>query len=69
MLRLIFWLFILLLGLSFFGISIQSIINSPAGQANFGYVIHWVLVSWHWLTVILPAQITANLGGLKGLTS
>ena len=62
MFRLIFWSFILLLALSFFGISIRSIIMSPAGQENFGFAVHWILIGWHWLTVILPAQISANLG-------
>jgi hypothetical protein len=49
MLKLIFWIFILLLALSFFGISIQAIINSPAGQANFSYVYHFLTQAWHWV--------------------
>ncbi len=43
MFRLIFSVIILILALSFFGISIQSIVTSPAGQENFAYV-HTVLV-------------------------
>lgn len=50
MLRTIFWVFVLLLALSFFGISIQAIINSPAGQANFSYVINLLSQVWQWLT-------------------
>lgn len=46
MLHLIFWIFILLLALSFFGISLQAIINSPAGQENFGYIYHALLQVW-----------------------
>lgn len=59
MLKLIFWVFVLLLALSFFGISIEKIIMSPAGQENFGYAIHWVLMGWDWLvsTVRHSAQI------------
>lgn len=49
MANLILWLFILILGLSFFGISIEAIIESPAGQANFGYLLH--LLSNLWDTV------------------
>ncbi len=49
MLKLIFLLFVLVLALSFFGISIQSIINSPAGQANFGYLYHLLVQGWQWL--------------------
>lgn len=62
MLKLIFWVFVLLLALSFFGISIEKIIMSPAGQANFGYVIHWVLVGWNWL--VSTIQHTAHIFGL-----
>lgn len=38
MFRIIFWTVIVVLLLSFFGISIQSIVNSPVGQANFAFV-------------------------------
>ncbi len=52
-----FWIFVLLLALSFFGISIQAIINSPAGQANFGYLIQVLSQGWQWLTEwIRPLQ-------------
>ena len=43
-----FWVFILFLALSFFGISIQAIINSPAGQANFGYLMSLLSEGWQW---------------------
>lgn len=49
MLKLIFWMFVLILALSFFGISLQAIINSPAGQANFSYVYHLLLGVWQWI--------------------
>lgn len=49
MFRTIFWVFVLLLALSFFGISLQAIINSPAGQANFAYAYDLLLQVWHWL--------------------
>lgn len=48
MLHLAFWIFILVLGLSYLGISIQEIINSPAGQANIAYVYNLLLQLWHW---------------------
>ena len=50
LLKLIFWIFILILALSFFGISLQSIINSPAGQANMAYVSHLLTNLWLWST-------------------
>lgn len=46
----IFWIFVLVLALSFFGISIQAIINSPAGQENFGYMMNLLSQGWQWLT-------------------
>ncbi|HCR52102.1 TPA: hypothetical protein DIV48_00450 [Candidatus Kaiserbacteria bacterium] len=47
MLNLILWIFVLVLGLSFFGISLEAIINSPAGQANFGYLLYLLSQLWH----------------------
>lgn len=46
MFHLAFWLFVLVLGLSYFGISIQDIVNSPAGQANLTYVGHLLVQLW-----------------------
>ncbi|HUQ30341.1 MAG TPA: hypothetical protein VM103_02360 [Candidatus Paceibacterota bacterium] len=53
MLRLIFLIVVGVLALSFFGISLQSIINSPAGQQNFGYLWHLVLIFWNWILDLL----------------
>jgi hypothetical protein len=50
MVRTIFWAFILVLALSFFGISLRAIIMSPAGQENFGYVYHLMVQGWQWST-------------------
>jgi hypothetical protein len=49
MIKTIFWAFVLLLALSFFGISIRSIIMSPAGQENFGFVAYWLAFAWNWV--------------------
>jgi hypothetical protein len=38
MLRIIFYTILVVLILSFFGVSIQSIVHSPTGQENFGYL-------------------------------
>ncbi len=50
MFRLAFWVFILFLALSFFGISVQAIINSPAGQQNFAYLAYLIVfgINWAW---------------------
>jgi hypothetical protein len=50
MAKLIFWLFVLFLALSFFGISIESIVRSPAGQANLAYVGQLLVALWNWLS-------------------
>ncbi len=53
MFKLIFWTFVLFLALSFFGISIQKIIDSPAGQANLAYIVQLLAQLWHWLVTYL----------------
>lgn len=50
MLRLVILIVIGVLALSFFGITIESIVHSPAGQSNFSYL--WQLLqdgaNWVW---------------------
>lgn len=46
MLRAIILVIVLLLVLSFFGVSVQHIIESPAGQSNFGYVGDLLSLGW-----------------------
>ncbi len=53
MFKLIFWTFVLFLALSFFGISIQKIIDSPAGQANLAYIVQLLAQAWQWLVTYL----------------
>ena len=53
MLSLIFWIFIFIMGLSFFGISLEAIVNSPAGQANFAYLLYLLTQIWHWLVTYI----------------
>lgn len=55
MLRLIFWLFVLILALSFFGISIQAIVNSPAGQENIQYIGNLLSRAWKWIIGWIPS--------------
>ena len=56
MFKLIFWLFVLVLALSFFGISIQSILESPAGQANIHYIGSLLVSLWQWAISVLPKR-------------
>ncbi len=62
MIKWIVILIILILVLSYFGISIQSVVNSPAGQSNFSYV--WNGATYVWNTYLSgPANyLWNNLG-------
>lgn len=50
LLKLAFWLAVLFLALSFFGISIQAIVASPAGQANLHYLLDLFSRAYLWST-------------------
>ncbi len=54
MIRFIIILAILVLALSYFGISIRHIVESPSGQDNFGYLTMIISDGWD----ILVAWIT-----------
>ena len=51
MLRFLILLAVLILGLSYFGISIRHIVESPTGTDNFDFV--WHLVEDGWQTLIM----------------
>lgn len=62
LLHVAFWAAILFLALSFFGVSIEKVIESPAGQANLAYLTSLALAAWHWLIGVatgVRSQITA----------
>lgn len=54
MFKLTFWVFVLLLALSFFGISLEVLVKSPVAQANFAYLLHLLSQGWQWLTSLIP---------------
>jgi cellulose synthase/poly-beta-1,6-N-acetylglucosamine synthase-like glycosyltransferase len=55
MFNLLFWLFVLILALSYFGISLEAIVASPAGRANFGYVLYLLSQLWQLLITHIRA--------------
>jgi hypothetical protein len=55
MLKLVLYIIILLLVLSFFGVSLQHVIESPAAQANFKYVGQLLAEGWQ----LIIAQLSA----------
>ncbi|MBP7741681.1 MAG: hypothetical protein KA104_03255 [Candidatus Pacebacteria bacterium] len=65
MIRFIIVLAILILALSYFGISIRHIVESPSGSDNFSYV--WNLVQNGW--EILVAWITGFTESIKNTVS
>ncbi len=56
MVRLIIWIVVGVLALSFFGISLQALIDDPTTQGNFSYVFSLVEQGWdmavEWFTDI-----------------
>lgn len=65
MIRFIITLVILVLALSYFGISIQHIVESPAGQENLSYL--WTLIQNGWN--ILVAWIIGFFEGVQNAVS
>lgn len=59
MVRFLILLAILILALSFFGISIRAIVESPTGHDNFTFIWQLIQTGWHilvgWFGVILAA--------------
>jgi hypothetical protein len=53
MLRVIFWIIVGVLALSFFGISLKAIVTSPAGQENFAYLWELTVSFFVWLWGLL----------------
>lgn len=47
MIRFIIILAILILALSFFGISIRGIVESPVGRDNFAFIWQLIRAGWH----------------------
>ena len=46
MLRIIFWTVVVILFLSFFGISVQGLIENPTTQTNFDFILNLVAEGW-----------------------
>ena len=68
MVRTIFWFFVLFLALSFFGISIRAIIESPTGQANLAYLTLLAVSAWQWFVQYVGGA-TSEHPGYLGLST
>lgn len=60
LIRLILILAVLVLALSFFGISIRSIVQSPAGKDNFTFIWELLKTGWQVLSGWIGALIEAG---------
>lgn len=49
MVRLIIWIIIGLLALSFFGVSLRALVESPASQDNFSYLFNLLQTGWNYI--------------------
>jgi hypothetical protein len=68
MLKIIFWTIVIVLFLSFFGISIQNIATSPIGQQNFGFVWQIVLEVWNFFVGIFNAIFAPTVAALNAIS-
>lgn len=50
MLKLVFWVVVGVLALSFFGVSLRELIQDPQTQDNFSFIIDLVRNGWGFLT-------------------
>ncbi len=51
MIRLIIWVVIGLLALSFFGVSLRALVESPTSQENFSYLFNLLEQGWDYIRV------------------
>lgn len=59
MVRFIILIIVLILALSYFGISIRDIAQSPTGEDNFTFVWNYVKEGWEIITSVLAGLIEA----------
>lgn len=62
MLRLILLLIVIILVLSFFGISLQSVITSPTAHANFTYAWQLVVNGWNLIVQFFMSSMNNLIG-------
>lgn len=59
MARFIILVIILILALSYFGISLREVAQSPAGQDNFSFVWAYVKDGWEIITAFIAGMLEA----------
>lgn len=67
MLRIVFWVIILVLFLSFFGISVESLFESPTTQSNFHFVLGLAGQGWETIWNFISGAVTSVTDFMTGL--
>ncbi len=62
MVRLIIWVIIGLLALSFFGVSLQALVENPTNQNNMQYLGNMLEDGWDYMVAWVEALITPFTG-------
>ena len=57
MVKLIIWIFIGLLALSFFGISLRAIATSPTNQDNLSFLLETLRLGWAYIVAWIDSLI------------
>jgi hypothetical protein len=47
MLKLVFWIVVFVLAISFFGVSLKGLVESPATHQNFQYLWELIVMGWN----------------------
>lgn len=61
MLKIIFWVVVGLLALSYFGISLRGLVNSPANQDNISFLLNLIQNGWNALVLWLHSAVNTIL--------
>jgi hypothetical protein len=67
MLRIVFWTVIIVLFLSFFGISVQSLFENPTTQTNFDFIIGLVEEGWNTIWNFITSIVDTVIGVFKSI--
>jgi|GEM_PF-555507 len=67
MLRIIFWVVVAVLFLSFFGISVQGLIENPTTQTNFDFIMGLVEDGWNTIWNLVSGFVLGIVDLIMGL--
>ena len=62
MVRLVIWIIIGLLALSFFGVSLQALVENPTNQSNMSYLTNMLETGWDYMVAWVEALIAPFTG-------